>query len=161
MRTMRKLKTAAVLVAALLGQSVYAAPALAAKSLDLKAMLTFAIEDERIARLEYEVIIERLGAVRPFSNIVRAEETHIQWLEGLFAGHGLAVPADTTSRPAAPANLVAALRAGREAEIDNIAMYDRFLAQDLPADVRRVFVQLKAASENHLRAFATNLGRSA
>jgi len=54
----------------------------------------------------------------------------------------------------------AALEAGRQAEIDNIAMYDRFLLRELPADVRQVFVQLKAASQNHLRAFTTTQGRS-
>ena len=38
-------------------------------------------------------------------------------------------------------------------EIENIAMYERFLQQELPKDVRQVFESLKNASENHLRAF--------
>jgi rubrerythrin len=69
------------------------------------------------------------------------------------------VPTDDTAKPAAPKDWASAIEAGRQAEIDNIAMYDRFLAQTLPADVRQVFEQLKAASQNHLRAFTSNGGR--
>jgi hypothetical protein len=134
--------------------------ALADANPDLAAMLTYAIQDERIAQAEYQAIIGRLGSVRPFSNIVRAEATHIGYLEDLFTAHKITVPADTTPARQAPRDLAAALEAGRQAEIDNIAMYDRFLARQLPADVRQVFEQLKAASQNHLRAFTANPGRS-
>jgi hypothetical protein len=159
-----------VTLALAMGGALYAAPtataltgakaALAATSLDLASMLTYAIQDERIARTEYEVILERFGSQRPFANIVQAERTHESWLLGLFAAHGIAVPSDATARPIAPKDWATAIEAGRQAEIDNIAMYDRFLAQSLPADVRQVFEQLKAGSQNHLRAFTTNRGRT-
>ena len=134
--------------------------ALADTNPDLTAMLTYAIQDERLAQAEYQAIIGKFGSVRPFSNIIKAEKTHIGYLEDLFAAHKIAVPADTTPSLAAPRDFAASLEAGRQAEIDNIAMYDRFLSRELPADVRQVFVQLKAASQNHLRAFTTNQGRS-
>jgi hypothetical protein len=134
--------------------------ALADANPDLAAMLTYAFQDERIALAEYRAIIGAFGSVRPFSNIVRAEASHIEYLEDLFAAHKIAVPADDTPAQKAPRDLSAALEAGRQAEIDNIAMYDRFLARQLPADVRQVFEQLKAASQNHLRAFTANRGRS-
>jgi hypothetical protein len=134
--------------------------ALADKDLTLTDMLTYALQDERIARAEYEVILDTFGSVRPFSNIIKAEESHIRYLVDLFADHALAVPADGTAKPAAPKTLASAIEAGRQAEIDNIAMYDTFLARDLPADVRQVFEQLKAASQNHLRAFTNNSGRT-
>ena len=134
--------------------------ALADANPDLTAMLTYAIQDERIAQAEYQAILDKFGSVRPFSNIIRAEVAHIGYLEDLFAAHKIAVPADTTPAQQAPRDLAAALEAGRQAEIDNIAMYDRFLARQLPADVRQVFEQLKAASQNHLRAFTANPGRS-
>jgi hypothetical protein len=38
-------------------------------------------------------------------------------------------------------------------------MYESFLQEDLPGDVRDLFEQLKRASENHLRAFRNNLNR--
>jgi hypothetical protein len=130
--------------------------ALADEDLTLTDMLTYALQDERIARAEYAVILDTFGSSRPFSNIIKAEESHIRYLVDLFADSKLALPADTTAKPAAPKDWASAIEAGRQAEIDNIAMYDRFLAQTLPADVRQVFEQLKAASQNHLRAFTNN-----
>jgi hypothetical protein len=38
-------------------------------------------------------------------------------------------------------------------------MYESFLKQGLPADVRDLFEQLKRASQNHLQAFRNNLNR--
>jgi hypothetical protein len=163
---MKKLMAAAILAAVVLVPTASAAAALAGakaaladKDLTLADMLTYALEDERIARTEYEVILDAFGPARPFSNIIGAEETHIRYLVDLFAGRGLAVPADAAAKPAAPKDWAAAIEAGRQAEVDNIAMYDRFLAQNLPADVRQVFEQLKAASHQHLRAFTNNGGR--
>jgi hypothetical protein len=36
-------------------------------------------------------------------------------------------------------------------------MYESFLEQDLPEDVRSVFEKLKAGSESHLLAFQKNV----
>ena len=52
-----------------------------------------------------------------------------------------------------PATLNEANQIGVDAEINNIAMYEKFLEQELPDDVRTVFEKLKDASENHLAAF--------
>ena len=38
-------------------------------------------------------------------------------------------------------------------EIPSTAMYDKFLEKKLPKDIEEVFMRLKNASENHLRAF--------
>jgi rubrerythrin len=164
---MKKLMVAAILAAVVLVPMASAATvlsgakaALADKDLTLADMLTYALQDERIARTEYQVILGTFGSSRPFSNIIKAEESHIRYLVDLFADSKLAVPADDTAKPAAPKDWASAIEAGRQAEIDNIAMYDTFLARDLPADVRQVFEQLKAASQNHLRAFTNNSGRN-
>lgn len=132
--------------------------------LSLEQMLSYAIQDEYLARAEYEAIIARHGNVRPFSNIIRAEEQHIRWLLDVYAAHGLQPPADPSAGVIVmPENLKSALETGVQAEIDNIAMYRAFLgdaaAAPLPADVQVVFEQLQAASENHLRAFENNLSR--
>jgi hypothetical protein len=162
----KSLMVAAILVATAMVPTASAAvltgakAALADKDLTLTEMLTYALQDERIARAEYEVILDAFGNVRPFSNIIKAEETHIRYVTDLFAAHKIAVPTDATAKPAAPKDWASAIEAGRQAEIDNIAMYDTFLAQNLPADVRQVFEQLKAASQNHLRAFTNNSGRN-
>jgi hypothetical protein len=100
------------------------------------------------------------GEMRPFSNIMRAEEQHIAWLVEIFGRYGLTIPEDTAGEHVAlPADLKAAFATGVQAEIDNIAMYESFLKKDLPADVAGLFAELKRASENHLRAFRNNLNR--
>ena len=132
--------------------------ALRQSDMDLEAMLTYAIQDEFLAKAEYELIMDKYGRIRPFSNIVRAEEQHIRYLVELFNTYGYAIPADTAKdHVVLPQNLKSASETGVGAEIDNIAMYEVFLERELPADVRDVFEQLKGASENHLRAFRNNL----
>ncbi|MDP3177489.1 MAG: hypothetical protein Q8M76_06270 [Spirochaetaceae bacterium] len=128
-------------------------------------MLRYAIEDEYLARAEYAVIMAKFGALRPFSNIIKAEESHIAYLREAFADASLALPADfAASRVSAPATLLAAFQAGKQAEIDNIAMYDGFLASPLlaradAAELRALFVRLRDASKNHLRSFDNQLSR--
>ena len=132
--------------------------AMSQSDMDLKAMLTYAIEDEYLAKAEYELIMDKYGDMRPFSNIARAEKRHIEWVMELFNTYGYTIPADTAKNHVVlPQNLKNAFETGVQAEIDNIAMYEVFLERELPADVRDVFEQLKRASENHLRAFQNNL----
>ncbi|MBL0382442.1 MAG: hypothetical protein JKP90_23130 [Desulfofustis sp. PB-SRB1] len=57
-------------------------------------MLTHAIEDEFLARGEYQVVIEQFGERRPFSNIIKAEERHIALLLPLFESYDVDVPED-------------------------------------------------------------------
>jgi len=135
-----------------------AAGALADKNLTLAEMLTYAIQDEYLAHAEYAYIINAFENARPFSNIIKAEEQHIQQLLPLFTEYGISAPADAGSDHAgAVSNLTAAYQTGEKAELDNIAMYDAFLKQDLPSDVRTVFESLRDASENHLTAFRKHL----
>jgi hypothetical protein len=132
--------------------------ALEDESLTLADMLTYAIQDEYLARAEYDRIQSDFGNLRPFSNIMRAEETHIDALLPLFAAYDIAAPADEGAAHAvAVSSLTAAYQAGVNAEVNNIAMYDTFLEQALPSNVRSVFESLMKASENHLRAFQNQL----
>lgn len=124
------------------------------KSFTLEQMLRFAIEDEYLARGEYQKIIETYGSRKPYSNIVKAEERHISWLEPLFTKYGFALPVDKGMESAVlPATYQETFPIGVTAEVNNIAMYERFLKQDLPSDVKDVFIRLRDASKNHLAAF--------
>lgn len=117
-------------------------------------MLTYAIQDEYMALAEYRAIIEKHGALRPFTRLIEAEQRHIDLLKPLFTAYGVAVPEDDAAgRVTAPETLTEAYEAGIKAETDGIAMYDAFLAQSLPDDVKAVLSSLKAASENHLSTF--------
>lgn len=124
-------------------------------------MLVYAIQDEYVARAEYEYLIEELNAGAPFTNIIKAEETHIAMLVPLFETYGLTVPEDTSAEHLIPAvSITEALETGVLAEINNIAMYEQFLEQDLPDDIRDAFTALRDASVNHLDAFQRKLDRS-
>ena len=93
-------------------------------NLSLADMLTYAIQDEYAARAEYELILDDYGTVRPFSNILRAEETHIDTLMPLFAEYGISAPADEGAAHAVlPDNLTSAYQTGVNAEVTNIAIY--------------------------------------
>jgi hypothetical protein len=149
-----------------LGAHVYAEELFGAKGAQqssdptLEQMLTYAIQDEYLARAEYRFIINEYGSVRPFSNIIQAEEQHINMLVPLFTTYGFAVPEDNAEEHiVVPKDLKEALETGVQAEIDNIGMYETFLKKSLPEDVRDVFERLKNASGNHLQAFRNALSR--
>jgi len=128
--------------------------------LSVEQMLTYAIQDEYLARAEYELIIEEYGSIRPFTNIMAAEERHIEWVAESFDEYGYLLPKDTAHMHVTlPKDLKSSFETGVQAEIDNIALYESFLQTDLPNDVRDLFERLQQASENHLRAFRNNLNR--
>ena len=56
--------------------------------------LADALDDEYKARATYAQVIADFGGVRPFVNIVEAEERHISALLGLFERYDIAVPQD-------------------------------------------------------------------
>jgi len=156
------LLAAGLLVAGLTtGATVYAANtdtgaagASADAEYSLEEMLVYAIEDEYMAQAEYDVIMDNYGVQKPFSNIIKAEATHISLLEPFFEEYAIAVPEkDWESLVVVPETIDAAYAIGVEAEEKNIAMYESFLKENLPDDVREVFEALKNASEKHLAAF--------
>lgn len=110
-----------------------------AEDYSLEEMLVYAIQDEYLARAEYELIMNEYGEERPFSNIIRAEEYHIQLLIPLFEKYNITVPKDTSNlHIVLPAYIEAALQTGVEAEVANIEMYEKFLTMDLPEDIAEV-----------------------
>lgn len=123
-------------------------------SYTLEEMLTYAIQDEYYAQAQYNALMDSYGVIRPFSNIVGAEQTHINLLLSLFAAYDFEVPENNAAdRVTVPDTLVESYEAGVTGEEDNIAMYEAFLKEDLPADVQFAFERLEAASQMHLYAF--------
>lgn len=132
-------------------------------NLTLEKMLRYAIEDEYLARAEYIAIMDTYGTIRPFSSIEKAEESHIDFIKDVCLKRNISVPPDEGSEHAVtPPTLRSAFETGIQAEIDNIAMYERFLKENALAekeneDVKKLFQNLKQASENHLRTFRRQL----
>lgn len=123
----------------------------------VEAMNT-ALADERKAHAMYEAIIERFGDVRPFSNIVHAEQRHIDALLPLYARYGLTPPDDTTSLPEEvfTQDMLGLCQVGVAAEIENVRLYDEELLPAVAAypDISAVMQRLRDAShDKHLPAF--------
>ncbi len=134
--------------------------ALADNSLSIADMMHYAVQDEYLAHGEYEAIIKRFGAQNPYSNIINSEKEHIAMLKNLFESCGLAFPADDSAgHLVIPSSLADAAKTGVQAEIDNIAMYNKFLSGNLPKPVADVFTFLKSASQNHLEAFKRQVAK--
>lgn len=123
-----------------------------------------ALADERGGVAQYGAIIKKFGEVRPFVNLVRAEERHAAALIAVMKRYEVPVPAASTETPKVPATLKEACEEGVELEKLNIQMYDGFLAWVQEADIRAMFTNLRDASlNNHLPALqncAANGGRS-
>ncbi len=137
-----------------------AAGAMADTNLSILDMLTYAVQDEYLARGEYLTIIDHFGNRTPYSNIVRSEETHLAYLNEVYESYGIDFPADTSmDHRVIPSDLLEAAETGVQAEIDNIAMYEKFLEYDLPDNVEDVFTALMRGSQSHLMAFQKQVER--
>ena len=132
--------------------------ALADNNLTMEEMFTYAIQDEYLAHREYTYVLETFGDQAPFNNIVSAEAQHITEMTVLFEKYNLAVPADESAdHIQRAADVREALDNCAAGEVDNIAMYNKFLEQDIPDDVRATFTALRNASDGHLQAFNKSL----
>ena len=142
-----------------------AAPARAAMS-EKDAVLT-ALDDEYKAYATYDAVIQRFGAVRPFVNIIRAEDTHFSALIDYMIAQGWDVPANpyltgAKSLGDLPDTLQGACKLGVQAEIDNAALYTDKLLPVVQgnAQLSGIFTALYQASQNkHLPAFQRCAGR--
>ncbi|MBL8961985.1 MAG: DUF2202 domain-containing protein [Gemmatimonadetes bacterium] len=122
----------------------------------LTAVLDTAINDEYHAEYIYLRVLSDFGNVLPFFNVVVAEQRHSASLASLFERRALSTPANRWNLDNVPrfATIRTACAAAATAEMDNIAMYDRFLKLDLPPDVRSVLSNNRRASvDRHLPAF--------
>ncbi len=124
---------------------------------EVRLAMDTAIQDEYRAEETYRQVLRDFGEVAPFTNIVNAEQLHSEALATLYIARGLSVPASGWNRNNVPryASVREACAAGVVGEEENIALYDGWLGElDLPADVERVFTNLRDASrDNHLPAF--------
>jgi hypothetical protein len=123
--------------------------------------LTAALMDEYHAEAFYSAVLDRFGQVRPFANIIRAEQNHARIIATLMTTYGMTVPEnpllDSPDIAAAvPATLGAACSVGVEAESENAALYDDMLLPAVAgyADITAALEHLRDASQNmHLPAF--------
>ena len=127
-----------------------------------KTMVLEALIDEYKSRAFYRLVINTFGEIRPFSNIVEAEDAHARTLEILCGHFGIPLPRDDwEEKLEPPSSVLEACQAGIQGEHENIAMYDRFLQQTKVPEVLALFQRLQAASrQHHLPAFKRCVARA-
>jgi hypothetical protein len=114
-------------------------------------------EGEYAAYATYATIIEEYGAVNPFANIMASEAKHIEALQQILDRYGIAYPTENPylGKIDPPSSLAEAAQMGVDAEIANVALYERQLETVSEySNILAVFTNLQTASqENHLSAF--------
>ena len=131
-------------------------------------------EEEKMARDVYDTLAKSWGG-RPFSNISKAETTHMAAMKVLIDRYGLEDPVggngpgkfqsarlqkiydDLVKR--GKTSLGAALSAGAEIEDLDIADLMDLSSKTDKQDIKKVYENLTRGSENHLRAFVSVLNR--
>lgn len=133
--------------------------ALDSNGYSLQQSLIYAIQDEHLAEAEYKYVNRKFNYPAPFRGIVNSEGMHIAALTNLFNQQGWPVPKnDGDKYIILVRTLREAYQVGVTAEIDNIAMYNKFLGRnDLPSSFRNVYTNLRDASVNHQNAFQKHL----
>jgi hypothetical protein len=117
--------------------------------------LNLTLNDEFKAEAIYQKVIDRFGEVKPFSNIIGAEQKHSAALIEIYQKYDLPIPINDWYDKVPEFDSVAdACSAGVDAEIENAALYDDLFSVVDNQDVIAVFTSLRDASiNNHLPAF--------
>lgn len=160
---MKRLPEITLFAAALASSVAYAGhnSAEAAAGNPVQSALVAALDDEYKAEATYQAVLDKHGDVRPFSNIIRAEQRHQEMVKAEMDLRGWAYgPNPYSGKIKAPATLLEACQTGVTAEVENIALYDRLLPTIQDPAARDVLTRLQWASrENHLPAFERCVAR--
>lgn len=140
-----------------------------------EASIVYMYQEEKVARDVYSTLGRLYPSENTFANIQLSEQKHIDAVEVLCINYGIDISAineDVIGEFILPElqelydtliikgqeSLLDALYVGEEIEIKDIT--DLVEASiGMPADVQNVFANLKAGSENHLRAFQRAIAR--
>jgi hypothetical protein len=131
-------------------------PPTATLTSDVRAALERSLQDEYHAETTYQGVVEDLGPLAPFVNVLSAEQRHSASIADVFVRRGLTPSANSWTLATVQhfTSIPVACDAAATAERANVAMYDELLRLTLPADVRQVFENVRLASlSNHLPAF--------
>lgn len=122
-----------------------------------KEALNQAINEEYGALNLYNSVISKFGNVAPFSQIVKAEQQHINALTRQAGKYGVTLPENSGSTTSATfSTLQEACQAGIAAEKADALLYDKLMKVTDHSDINRVYSNLQSASlYKHLPAFET------
>jgi hypothetical protein len=117
--------------------------------------LSLTLNDEFKAEATYQKVIDKFGEIRPFTNIINAEQKHSDALISIFEKYNLTIPDnDWYNKVKEQDSIKDACKEGVNAEIENIDLYDNLLSKIDNQDIIFIFESLRDASKyNHLPAF--------
>lgn len=134
----------------------------------LAEMLTFIVQEEKLAHDLYVQLASTSGAVQ-FQNVLNSESTHISLVQGLLTTYNIVDPTVglaegefvnqdlqalyDTLLASGSVDRAGAIAAGIAVEEKDIADIEVMLASELPSDVVSVLERLLSGSQNHLAAF--------
>jgi hypothetical protein len=166
--TARATTAAAAIGVIAIGAGLLAAAPANAADQETVNMLTFMVQEEKMARDLYLEFADEYG-VRQFSNIARSEQKHMDAVRVLLDRYGIADPTvgdaigefDNAEIQAlydtlydkGMASLAKAAKVGITVEKVDIADITAMLEEMPAADITTVLKNLKAGSYNHLDAF--------
>jgi hypothetical protein len=133
-------------------------------NITLKEALTYALQDEYLSQVRYDVIREQFGEdVRPFAQLEYANKRHIQYLYQLSRENNIAIPKNNNNIVyflELPSNIKAAYKNEIRYENQNISMYDKFINRtDLSTEVKDLMRHMQEASRDHLRQLRVEYNR--
>ena len=168
MRTKALTSATVALAAAAVGVGLLAAAPASAADRETVEMLTFMVQEEKMARDLYLEFADEYGA-RQFTNIARSEQKHMDAVRVLLDRYGIADPTagdaigefDNAQIQALYDKLYAkgmeslakAAKVGITVEKVDIADINDMLGDMPAADITAVLTNLKSGSYNHLGAF--------
>ncbi len=136
--------------------------------------LLYMIEEEKMARDFYITMFEKWG-LRPFGNINKAEQRHMEAVESMLNKYGIQNPVKDAATGEFKNEIIknlyrALLEQGNKSALDALkaaAEIEEVDIKDLMDAVKNtdnkdlaiVYNNLQRASENHLRAFTRNINR--
>ncbi len=131
-------------------------------------------EEEKLARDVYLALYDKWG-LRVFQNIARAEQIHMDAVGDLLKTYGIPDPVAKTKDARGvfespklqdlykqlvaqgSASEIDALKVGATIEDLDIKDLNEAISRTTHSDIRQVYENLKRGSENHMRAFMSNL----
>ena len=141
-----------------------------------KSDLLYMLEEEKLAMDVYDILGEKWG-IRIFDNIKSSEKRHVAAVKEMAEKNELTIPSTVSTLErgvfknkdlqslyeelvsTGSQSLVSALTVGAKIEELDIKDLDAAIANTSSEDLIGMYISLRSASKNHLRAFVRNLDK--
>ncbi len=120
----------------------------------INRILSYALENQMIAKAEYRGMINKYGISKPFIKLLKTQEPYIDMINSLFKSYNLKAPNknwEQTVRIPENVDIFYADSAIKEKNI--VEMYKGFLSEEIPDDIRAAVQKLMELSLNHIRLY--------